>query len=95
MNEEVYRAILARLGVTPSRPAPGAASRPLAPPSRVEIFRAQLDAWRRAGRLGFPLFVLPDVEIRPGHCMSCGAPLEAGRTWRCAPCLAAVEEVLG
>jgi hypothetical protein len=62
---------------------------------RTVAFRDQLDRWTRARRSGVPLLHLPGVESRPGGCLSCGEALASGRTFRCAPCVAAVEAVLG
>jgi hypothetical protein len=62
---------------------------------RLEAFRVQLHDWRTAGRIGVPVFGLPGITIRADHCLSCGSPLIAGRPYRCAPCVQAVEAVLG
>ncbi len=57
---------------------------------RVGIFRDQLDAWRRAGRIGIPVLTLPDAPVlAAGRCLSCGEPVPAGR-WRCELCLDAL-----
>jgi hypothetical protein len=68
----------------------------LAPdPARVAAFRLQLDRWTRARRSGVPILAMPGVEVQAGRCLSCADPLAPGRTFRCAPCVAAVEAVLG
>jgi hypothetical protein len=64
----------------------------------VAVFREQLEKWTRwtrARRSGVPLLGLPDVGVQAGRCLSCGDPLASGRAYRCAPCVAAVEAVLG
>jgi hypothetical protein len=61
---------------------------------RLEAFRVQLHDWRTTGRIGAPLFGLPGVTILADHCLSCGSPLIAGRTYRCAFCVQAIEAVL-
>ena len=95
MNEVAYHAILRRLGVAPaSRSFQQAPDHPnLA--SRLIAFRDQLAAWVVSGRPAVPILGLPGVEMRAGSCISCGEPLSEGQTWRCAPCLAAVQIVLG
>jgi hypothetical protein len=94
MNEVAYRAILRQLGVVPSTSELTTAESPgLA--TRVGAFRRQLGDWTASGRVAVPLFGLPGVEVRPGSCIGCGEPLAEGRTWRCGPCLAAVNVVLG
>ena len=51
---------------------------------RVEVMRAQIPP---SGPIPF-LVALPEAEtlFLPGHCGSCGDPLEDGRRFRCAPC---------
>lgn len=81
-------ALLRLLARAPSPDDPGLAR-------RVAAFRAQFEAWTRAGGSGVPLLALPDApEPRLGACVSCGAPIPEGR-WRCGPCRHAVELVLG
>jgi hypothetical protein len=80
-------AILQLLGASPAADDPEVAR-------RVDAFRAQLAAWTAEDRLGVPLLALPDAPpIRAGACVGCGG-VPVG-TWRCAPCLRAVERVLG
>ena len=62
---------------------------------RVAAFRVQLDAWQSAGRFAVPFLAFPDVQSGPGLCVSCGAPLAAGRLWRCDRCEEAVRIALG
>lgn len=105
MNEAAYHATLWRLGVEPVGAgacpclaccdARGPAARHDEMSRRVETFRQQLDEWTRTGRAGVPLLALPGAEAGPGRCAGCGDPLDAGRSWRCPPCEAAVREVLG
>ncbi len=76
---------------------------------RAAAFREQLAAWREQGRdstpdavplLGgphpcLPMFTLPKIgAVKPGGCISCGERLDAGRRYRCSPCLDAVHVVL-
>jgi hypothetical protein len=63
--------------------------------ARVGVFSEQLAAWRAIGRGGAPVFGLPGVVVQWGACLSCGAALAKGSTYRCAVCLRAVELVLG
>jgi hypothetical protein len=61
---------------------------------RVAAFRQQIALWLRSGRIAVPLLVLPDApppEI--GRCVSCGLEIPPA-SWRCDPCLHAVEEAL-
>jgi hypothetical protein len=91
--------------VPPAAPAPASPSAGTEGPSpalgpdavaaRVAAFRAQLERWTRARRSGIPLLHLPGVESCLGACLSCGEPLDPGRRYRCRPCVAAVEAVLG
>lgn len=105
MNETAYHATLRRLGVEPvgarSCPCPactgarGTAHEGDGLSRRVVAFRAQLDAWIADGRAAVPFLTFPGVEAGPGRCVSCGDPLDAGRSWRCAVCEAAVRVALG
>src|SRR5262245_3591518 len=63
--------------------------------ARVAAFHSQLARWTHARRSGVPLLGLPGVEVQAGRCLSCGEPLAPGRTYRCVPCVAAVEALLG
>lgn len=54
---------------------------------RAEVMRQQLPPFPRPA----PLLVARDVPYEPGHCLSCGDPLPAGR---CRACRAAVALVL-
>lgn len=56
-------------------------------------FRDQVQTWRAAGRIAIPLLVLADAApARRGSCISCGGLAPVG--WRCAACVAAVNQVL-
>ena len=57
--------------------------------ARIDALRPLVPA---AGPL--PLLVLPGVVAVAGCCLTCGDSLDAGRQYRCAPCVAAVEAVL-
>jgi hypothetical protein len=71
---------------------------------RAAVFRARVAEHHARGRAGAPVLTLLDTPppgdlppVRPGRCISCDAALDAaapGRTWRCTPCLRAVEQVL-
>jgi hypothetical protein len=77
-------------------PVPVVALDPGAFTVRVAAFRAQVAAWTTRGHPGVPLLALPGVsQVQVGQCIGCGDALPAGRTWRCAVCVAAVEAVLG
>jgi hypothetical protein len=62
---------------------------------RVAAFRDQLRAWPASGCPGAPFLHLPGrPDPGAGHCAGCGDALP-GRMYRCAPCVRAVETVLG
>jgi hypothetical protein len=96
MNEAAYHAILQRLGVEPISPGPAAPAGPASPgvTDRVAAFRRQLVEWTASGRIGAPVLGL-GVAVALGSCVGCGETLAAGRAWRCAACVQAVEVVLG
>jgi hypothetical protein len=42
-----------------------------------------------------PFLVAREAPLAAGQCLSCGEPLAAGRTYRCALCVRAAQVVLG
>jgi hypothetical protein len=61
---------------------------------RARLLAQQYREWARSGRAAIPLLVVPGApEPRAGSCISCGEP--SGDSWRCHPCLDAVELALG
>lgn len=92
------RALPSLLRLALARDVPLPDTSPLGAPEltrRVEAFRVQLAEWTASGRAGAPVFGLPGVAVAIGQCVGCGETLAEGRTWRCAPCVRAVELALG
>lgn len=57
---------------------------------RMDVMRPQVP---RTGPIRF-LVARPEVQPRPGHCLSCGDPLRPGEHFRCRPCQQATAIVL-
>ena len=60
---------------------------------RAAIFRAQAERFIRQGR-GFPFLSLPEARGRDRGCLSCGAPVDEARHFRCPLCVVAVRIAL-
>jgi hypothetical protein len=60
----------------------------------AEVFKEQIDTWRRAGHLALPALTLPAApEPTAGRCLSCGDQIARAR-WRYEVCRDAVDLVL-
>lgn len=95
MDEAALRRWLDRLGAGPAPTDRALRNHDLA--GRVTAFRAQIENWiTSGGHLDvIPLLALPAVVPAAGCCISCGATLAPGQTWRCSLCLEAVRVALG
>src|SRR5207249_2660364 len=62
---------------------------------QIETYWAQLDeSWVEVIHRPIPPLSLPGVVVSAGGCQLCGDPLKPGRTYRCAPCVDAMNLVL-
>lgn len=74
---------------------PSVARRAHAFRTQVETYWRQLaEHWPQAKHLPIPPLVLPGVVAAPGTCELCGEPITPGRTYRCSPCVEAINLVL-
>ena len=60
---------------------------------RAAVFREQAQRFIREGR-GFPFLHLAEAKLRHGSCLSCGAPIDEARHFRCPLCVVAVRIAL-